>query len=150
MAERTKIDTQTWSLSIVLRTHALKTIEFSGRVFSGQSEGRKFIELTWVKRQIREKLGFIPYPGTLNVRLSEESTQRRKFLDDTEGMRICPSEGYCSGLLFKARVGILECGIVVPQVEGYPLDVLEVIASVNLKEKLGLRDGDEITITVHV
>ena len=128
----------------------MKTIEFSGSVFSGRSEGRKFIALPWVKRQIREKLGFIPYPGTLNVRLSEESTQRRKFLDDTEGMSICPSEGYCSGLLFKAEIEGLDCAVVVPQVEGYPLDVLEVIASVNLKEKLGLRDGDEITVTVHV
>ena len=128
----------------------MKTIEFSGTVFSGQGEGRRFIELPWVKRQIQEKLGFIPYPGTLNARLLKESMERRKFLDDAEGMRICPPEGYCSGLLFKAEIEGLDCAVVVPQVEGYTLDVLEVIASVNLKEKLGLRDGDEITITVHV
>jgi len=128
----------------------LKTLEFSGTVFSGRSEGQKFIKLPWVKRQIQEKMGFNPYPGTLNLRLFEESAERRKLLVSAEGMRICPTEGYCNGLLFKARIGDLECAVVVPQVEGYTLDVLEVIASVNLKEKLGLRDGDEITITVHV
>ncbi|MEM2477681.1 MAG: DUF120 domain-containing protein, partial [Thermoproteota archaeon] len=30
----------------------------------------------------------------------------------------------------------------------YPKDILEIIAPVNLRETLGLKDGDEIEITV--
>ena len=128
----------------------MKKIKLSGKVFSGRGEGEKFLELPWVKLQVKEKLGFIPYHGTLNVRLSEESAKRRKLLEKAASMKVCPAEGYCSGKIFKAFVGVLECAIVIPEVAGYPRDVLEIIAPANLREKLQLADGDKITVTVNL
>jgi len=128
----------------------LKKIEFSGTVFSSRGDGKKFLELPWVKRQIMEKLGFAPYPGTLNVKLTEEGTKRRKLLEKAPSMNIHPASGYCNGTLFKALIGALECAIVVPEVAGYPKDVLEIIASVNLRETLQLEEGNEITVTVNL
>ena len=128
----------------------MKKIKLSGKVFSGRGEGEKFLELPWVKRQVKEKLGFIPYHGTLNVRLSEENAKRRKLLEKAASMKVCPAEGYCSGKIFKAFVGMLECAIVIPEVAGYPRDVLEIIAPANLREKLQLADGDKITVTVNL
>jgi riboflavin kinase len=125
----------------------LKRTKLSGTVFSGGGEGRKFLELPWAKRQVEENLGFAPYSGTLNVKLSEESVKRRKLLEKAPSIKICPAEGYCKGLLFKAFIGALECAVVVPEVAGYPKDVLEVIAAVNLREKLQLEDGTEVTVT---
>jgi riboflavin kinase len=126
----------------------LKRINFSGTVFSGGGEGKKFLCLPWVKRQIKQKLGFAPYLGTLNVMLSEESAKRRKLLEKAHSLKICPADGYCNGLLFKASIGTLECAIVVPEVAGYPKTLLEIIAPVNLRETLQLEDGGEVTITV--
>jgi len=128
----------------------LKRIKLSGTVFSGGGEGRKFLELPWVKRQITEKLGFVPYSGTLNVKLSEESAKRRKLLEKAPSVKICPADGYCNGLLFKALIGTWACAIVVPEVAGYPKDLLEIIASVNLRETLQLEDGSEVTVTVNL
>ena len=128
----------------------MKRIKLSGKVFSGRGEGERFLELPWVKRQVKEKLGFIPYHGTLNVRLSEESAKRRKLLEKATSMTVCPAEGYYSGKIFKAFVGVLECAIVIPEVAGYPRDVLEIIAPANLREKLQLADGDKITVTVNL
>jgi riboflavin kinase len=128
----------------------LKKVELSGKVFSGRGEGEKFLELPWVKRQVKELFGFIPYHGTLNIMLSEESAKRRKMLEKATFMQVCPAEGYCSGKIFKAFVGVLECAIVIPEVAGYPGNVLEIIASANLREKLQLADGDEITVTVNL
>ena len=128
----------------------MKRIKINGKVFSGGGEGKKFLELPWVKQQITEKLGFAPYPGTLNVKLSAESAKRRKLLEKTCTIKICPAEDYCDGLLFKAFIGILQCAIVIPQVAGYPNDLLEVIASVNLREALQLEDGCEVTVTVNL
>jgi len=125
-------------------------VEVAGRVFTGQGEGRKYVELEWVKQQVKEKLGFDPYPGTLNLRLSEENMKRRVLLERGAELRLCHSEGYCTGLLFKASLDGESCGVVIPQVEDYPENVLEVVASVNLKRKLRLRDGDLVTITVYV
>jgi riboflavin kinase len=128
----------------------LKKIKLSGKVFSGRGEGEKFLELSWVKQQVRDKVGFIPYHGTLNVRLSEESTKRRKLLEKAASMKVCPAEGYCNGKIFKAFVGMLTCAIVIPEVAGYSGNVLEIIAPANLREKLQLADGDEITVTVNL
>jgi len=128
----------------------VKKIKLSGKVFSGRGEGEKFLELSWAKQQVKEKLGFIPYHGTLNIKLSEESAKRRKLLEKAASMEICPAEGYCSGKIFKAFVGVLECAVVIPEVAGYPENVLEIISPINLREKLQLADGDKITVTVNL
>ena len=125
-------------------------IELAGIVFTGQGEGKKYVALSWVKQQIKEKLGFNPYPGTLNLRLDEENVKCRVLLEKEAKLRLCHSEGYCTGLLFKASLDGVACGVVIPQVESYPENVLEVVASVNLKQKLRLRDGDLVTVTVFV
>jgi riboflavin kinase len=134
---------------LIFEDLVLKKVDFVGTVFSGQSEGKRFLKFPWVKKQIQEKLGFQPYPGTLILRLFEKTADRKRLLDHVEGFRICPANGYCSGLLFKARIGAQECAVVVPLVESYPVDVLEVVASVNLKERCRLTDGDTVTVTVY-
>jgi len=128
----------------------LKRVELNGTVFSSRGEGKKFLELPWVKRQIKQKLGFTPYLGTLNVMLSEESVKRKKLLEKAHSIKVCPADGYCSGALIKAFIGKLECAIVVPEVTGYPKGVIEIIAPVNLRETLQLEDGGEVTVTVNL
>jgi riboflavin kinase len=128
----------------------LKKMTFTGAVFSGGGEGRKFLELSWVKRQIKQKLGFTPYPGTLNVMLSEESTQRRGLLEKAPSIKICPSDGYCTGVLFKALIGTYQCAVIVPDAPSYQKALLEVISPHNLREVLQLKDGSEVTATVNL
>lgn len=128
----------------------MKKIEFSGKVFSGEGGGKKFVELEWVKRQINAVIGFTPYAGTLNIRLSDKSAGHRRLLENAASLTIRPAEGYSSGKLFKATMGTLECAIVLPEVAGYPENVLEIIAPMNLREKFQLADGDEITVTVSI
>ena len=128
----------------------MKRIKLRGTVSSGGGEGKKFLSLPWVKRQIMKKTGFAPYSGTLNLKLSKESIKRKKLLEKAQGLKIYPAEGYCNALLFKAFIGILDCGIVVPEVKGYAKDLLEIIALVNLREALQLEDGKEVTVTVNL
>jgi riboflavin kinase len=128
----------------------LPKIVFKGTVFSGTGKGKKFIDLPWVKQQIIEKLGFSPYSGTLNIRLIKESVEKKILLENTEGIEVEPQAGYCPGVLFKASIGALESAVVVPKVANYPNDVLEIIASVCLREKLKLVDGILVTVSVNV
>ncbi len=123
-------------------------IELSGKVFTGQGEGGIYVARPWVRSQIEEKLGFTPYVGTLNLKLSPDSEQQRKVLEKSASLRVCASGGCCSGIIFKASMGSLDCAVVIPEVEGYPTDVLEVISWTNLREKLHFQDGDEVTVTV--
>jgi riboflavin kinase len=128
----------------------LPKIVFKGTVFSGNGEGRKFIELPWVKQQIQEKLGFTAYAGTLNIRLAEDSVVQKKLLEKAKRLKVIPEKGYCTGFLIKAKIDNLEGAIVIPQVPNYPSDVLEVIAPVYLREHLKIADGSEVAVTVNV
>ena len=72
------------------------------------------------------------------------------MLEKASSTKISPAEGYYNGLLFKAFIGIVECAIVLPEVPGYPKDLLEVISSLNLRKALQLEDGFEVTVTFNV
>ena len=101
-------------------------------------------------RQIEEKLGFTPYAGTLNIRLSRGELQQKKLLAKAERLDIVPEKGYCRGSLIKAKITGLDCGIITPQVPAYPPDVIEVVAPVFLRQRLHLSDGSEVGVSVTV
>ncbi len=125
-------------------------ILFEGTVFSGKGRGKKFVELPWFKRQVEEKLGFSPYPGTLNLLLTGKNVENRRLLEISDGLTVEPQTGYYSGIMFKAKIDALECAVVIPIMPNYPKDVLEVIASVCLREQLKLVDSITVTVSVNV
>jgi riboflavin kinase len=55
-------------------------ISMEGRVFTGYGEGSYYMSLPGYVRQMEEKLGFIPYPGTLNVSLLSKDSIENKLL----------------------------------------------------------------------
>jgi len=126
-----------------------KTMRVKGKVFSGTGKGAQFASLPWVKRQIKEKLGFNPYPGTLNLRLNSDFIVVRKLLENAKAIDILPEPGYCSGKCFRAHImQRLKCAVILPCVKNYPKDVLEIVAPSNLREKLKLRNGDEVEVKI--
>jgi riboflavin kinase len=130
--------------------NALPKIVFEGTVFSGSGEGKRFVSLPWVKTQVEQKLGFTPYDGTLNIRLTKQSIQNKHLLESTKGVAVTPQAGYFPGVLFEAVIKGLKCAIVIPKTPNYPLDVLEVIADVCLRQKLCLADGSKAKVTVNI
>jgi riboflavin kinase len=129
---------------------ALKQIELTGVVFTGKGTGKRFVALPWVISQVEVKLGFTPYPGTLNLRLTGEELVKRKLLNPKQGITISPEQGFLPGTVFRASISGLECAVVVPDIPGYPNDVLEVISPLYLRGKLGLNDGKKVTVLVTV
>ena len=126
----------------------MRKMILEGRVFSGGGIGSFFINLSWVRSQIKEKLGFNPYPGTLNLQLLP-GTDVKELRDTTKGIKIKSSEGFHEGRCFKALIMEKLWGaVVVPDVPKYPHDLLEIMAPVNLRETLGLKDGGDIEVIV--
>lgn len=126
-----------------------KEIVLKGTVISGSGKGRYFVNLPWAKEQFRKKLGFDPYPGTLNLQLQKKSDLDE--LKKAEGIRIVPEEGYEEGHCFRALVmGMVWGAVVVLDFPGYPPDLLEVMAAVNLRQTLRLHDGMEIEVAVKI
>lgn len=105
--------------------------------------------------QLKEKLGFAPYPGTLNIKPRPEHlknlTLLRKYLDG--GIAILPPKGstYCVGICFRARFeGFERAALVIPLVKDYYEDVIEILAPIELKERFGLKEGDPVSVDVEV
>lgn len=131
-----------------MTTVSSKEVCIKGKVFSGKGEGKTFVTLPWAKKQLIEKTGFTPYPGTLNIKLTEDDV-KLKLLKKVDSTEIYPVTGFCRGRCFKAHLlNNVECAIVIPEIADYPDDVLEIIASVNLKGKLQLKDGDSVKVKI--
>ena len=127
----------------------MNSFHVKGQVISGKGEGAKFLKLIWVRKQIKEKLGFTPHLGTLNIRLSKEYSGTKDLLKQAKGIVIMPTNGFYRGKCFRAYVmDGAECAIVIPEVEDYPEDLMEIVAPVNLREKLELKDGDTIEVKI--
>ena len=126
-----------------------KKITIKGKVISGSGRGKHFVNLPWVKKQINTKLGFNPYLGTLNLRLSNE--RDTIGLRNAKGIIIKPEIGYYEGKCFRALVmKKIEGSVVLPIVPDYPSDLLEIIAPTNLRKALGLTDGMTVKVTIRL
>lgn len=116
-----------------------------GVVREGKGEGKTFTQLDWVREQFRLKVGFDPYPGTLNVQTSEG--ERLAGWRTRQGIQIEPRPGYCAAVALRVSVnGKINAVWVIPFVPNYPTDVLELMAGVSLRETLGLGTGDQVSI----
>lgn len=130
------------------------SVTIGGIVFSGLGEGSYYITRPHYRKQFMEKLGFDPYPGTLNLKLTGELDLRiRNELDAHSGIEITgyanEDRTYGSGKCFKAAINNKERGAVVIAFRThYDSSVVEVIAPTCLREKLGLKDGHKVTLEI--
>jgi CTP-dependent riboflavin kinase len=84
------------------------------------------------------------------MRLTEEGSRKKRALTKAAGLKIAPAQGYYPGKLFMASIMNVECAIVIPQVPSYSKDVVELVSSVSLKEKLHLVDGSTCIVKVTI
>lgn len=123
-------------------------MKIAGKVIRGLEESGKFLTIPWVAEQLKERLSFPPYPGTLNIKLDD--TQVQAELKEKAKERIIHQEdGFCDACLIKAVINHkIECAIIIPLVDGYPKDILEIVASQRLKDALSIADGDTIDLEI--
>lgn len=127
-------------------------LHLTGVVSSGLGEGRFFTSLPWAAAEFEKKLGFIPYPGTFNVTVTDALwEQARAQMDRQSGIAIEPPPGFCKAKCFRVAIAHRVVGAaVVPEIPGYPRDKLEVLAPIAVRTALGVEDGDEIVVEMSV
>jgi len=125
-------------------------IRLTGVVCTGLGEGRYYITLDGYLQQFEQKLGFTPYPGTLNIELNPYSINTRKRLDAMKEIHI---EGFEDGVrtfgsakCFKVKIDNAHGAIVIPNRKNYPDNIIEVIAPVNLREHLRVDDESKVEV----
>jgi len=126
-----------------------RELEIAGKVKSGLGEGRYYVSKKPYVTQFTEKLGIVPYPGTLNVKIEPEYESVLRQLRGRKGIMI---EGFSSDdrtygavKAFKCMIDGIDCALIFPYRSIYR-DVMEIISSEFLREKLNLKDDDEVRI----
>jgi riboflavin kinase, archaea type len=126
-------------------------VSFAGTVTSGLGEGRYYLSQPGYVVQFSERLGYSPYPGTLNVRLSGAALRRVAVVADWKGIRIdgfqASGRTFGGATCFVARTGGRACHLIRPDRSHYQ-DVVEFVASVRLRDALSLKDDDRVEIDV--
>ena len=131
-------------------------VELQGFVFTGLGEGAYYLQIPYYARKFEEKLGFKPYPGTLNIRLTgRDQVLRRLIVEKAADIEIesfsDERRSYGGAKCIRALMnGEEEVAIIFAERTHYPKEVVEVIAPICLRERFKLRDGDKVTLKVRV
>lgn len=125
---------------------------FKGKVVSGLGEGRYYTEQSGYVEQFKQKLGFVPFPGTLNVEIEYVERNKLRLLKDHRAINIdefkTKNRTFGGVRCFRAKIGGTDGAIVLP-VRSHYSNVLEFISQVFLREKLSLEDGDGVKIVIY-
>jgi riboflavin kinase len=131
-------------------------ITIEGTVVSGMGEGGYYMSLEGYRKRFENRLGYIPYPGTLNLKLSGNlSIKNRERIDQLPYILINGfsdskrSYGWvkCYAVLINGNHNI-QAHVLVLERTHHDNTVIEVISPNYLKEALGLRNGDDVRITL--
>jgi len=142
------------SLRQVMEAEYPPSVTLEGVVFTGLGEGAYYVTQDGYRRQFIEKLGFDPYPGTLNLKLTAEYDMKtRSELDMYPAIEIKgfedESRTFGHVRCFHALINNKAKGAVVCALRShYNSSVLEVIAPTYLRGQLKLKDGNKVKVEV--
>jgi riboflavin kinase len=130
------------------------SVNLEGVLFSGLGEGAYYITKDGYRKQFIEKLGFDPYPGTLNLKLTTDYDM--KTLAELENYPAIELQGFknetrsfgnvkCYPAIINNRVK----GAVVSAMRShYNSSVVELIAPTFLRSSLKLKDGNKVKVEI--
>ena len=125
-----------------------KTHSCTGMLISGLGEGKYYMGMKKYRDQIKQKLSFSPYPGTLNIKV--DPLDVKQLISHLKKIPIQGFEtkerSYGSLDAYRIKINEVQGALIIPQRSHYDLSTIELIAPVNLRKKLGLKDGDKLTI----
>jgi len=142
-------------LKLLIEKSYPPSVTLEGTVFTGLGEGAYYVTKEHYRQQIVEKLGFEPYPGTLNMKLtSDYDIKTRMELDAYPAIEVkgFKNEDRTFGLVkcYPAIIGGTVKGALITALRGhYDASVLEIIAPFCLRKQLGLKDGNKVKVEVY-
>ena len=127
-------------------------VYFKGKVVSGMGEGKYYTEQSGYVDQFKKKLGFAPFPGTLNVEIKYIERNKLRLLKNYSAITIdefkTKTRTFGNVRCFRAKINGIDGAIVLPLRSHYS-NVLEFISPHFLRERLNLRDRDEVKIVIY-
>ncbi len=130
-----------------------RTVHIRGLVSSGVGEGAYYISQEGYTKQFQAQLGYVPYPGTLNLELQGPEVNKLRLLKANPGILIdrfqTAERTFGEVYAWRATLSKEPCAAILPKRTHYTR-VLEIIAPQHLRTRFGLQDGAEVEIEVEV
>ncbi len=121
------------------------SIILKGRVVSGDKTGAYFISK--YAERIKSKLGYDPFPGTLNIELNHAPNlpTRSHFISSwSEAGRNFGAVWIYPSIMLNTKVFVI-----VPEMTHHAKNVIEIVSQHCLRTKLKLKNGDYVEIEVN-
>lgn len=129
-------------------------LNFEGTVTSGLKKAGTFMQKDTYKKQYQEKLGFIPYNGTLNIKLKSdfEINLKEKFNDKLkiiEGDEKLGDVYFLDATISTKNKQISKKGaILFPTKTVHKFDTIEFVSPEKLRQSMQVKDNSEVIINI--
>ena len=130
------------------------SIELKGEIISGMGEGAYYMSLKGYTKQFKSKIGYVPFPGTLNVKLyKKEYFEAIQQVDDLDGQKINSfSDGkrtYGWVKCFTAKLNrTINCQLIRLERTHYDNSIIELISKNNICKTANLKLGSKVSIKI--
>jgi riboflavin kinase, archaea type len=119
----------------------------TGFVIQGLGEGEYFMSIGHYRSEIKKKLGFDPFPGTLNIKAD------KNYFDLLKNKNLIRINGFekdrkkFGGVsCYKAKIENIDGAIIIPEINKHENNIIEFIAPIRLKDGLNIKNGDKVEI----
>ena len=130
-------------------------LELNGSVISGLGEGAYYMSLNGYTKQFKIKIGYVPFPGTLNIKLNQlQATQIIQQLDELDSTVIEPfSDGkrtYGWVKCFHATLNnSIKCEVIRLERTHHDSSVIELISKTSLRKTARLKTGSKVRVKIN-
>jgi riboflavin kinase len=142
------------NLRLIFEAAYPPSVTLEGVLFSGLGEGAYYVSKEGYRKQFIEKLGFDPYPGTLNIKLTTDYDIKTRT--ELEAYPAVELQGFQNET---RSFGAAKCypAIINNKVKGalltamrthYDSSVIEIVASICIRSHLKLKDGQKVKVEV--
>jgi|TARA_B110000196_G_scaffold67766_1_gene57482 riboflavin kinase len=132
------------------------SLSITGTITSGMGEGAYYMSMKGYTKQFKSKLGYIPYPGTLNVQLKEKKfSEAISQLSNYDGTKINPfSDGkrtFGWVKCFKSKINNkIDCELILLERTHHDTTIVEFIAKTNIRKSLKIGNKSNIKIKISI
>jgi riboflavin kinase len=131
-------------------------VELKGTLISGMGEGAYYMGLKGYTKQFQSKIGYVPFPGTLNVLLDQKIHQAAvKQFETLDGIKIDSfSDGkrtYGWVKCFTAKLNnSIDCELIMLERTHHDTSIIELISKYCLRKTAKLKDGSKVLIKISI
>ena len=132
------------------------SLSITGTITSGMGEGAYYMSMKGYTKQFKSKLGYVPYPGTLNVQLKEKKfSEAISQLSDYQGIKI---DSFSDGKrtfgwvkCFKSKINNkIDCELILLERTHHDTTIVEFIAKNSIRKSLKLGNQSNVKIKISI